>query len=218
LTEQDPNERALQSLKPLFDELAAVGFDVSDLYRLPREKADVARYGPVLVKWLPLADEPRAKVWIVHALSTPFTDAAAVDVLIHEFEAADRFPEKTRHDLRYTIGSALERMGRAVPVERMAYLLSVPEWRPSLQLVAMALGRAARRKQTAAAAVSALPAVLEDPTVGRYAVDGLASGRLAISADAASELRPLVGRYLDDDVAWGRKSAKRALAKLDDCE
>lgn len=217
--EVDPSEEAERAILPMLRELAEAGFDTDDPYLLPDDKASVERYSPILIKWLPLVRPWLAKYWLVSALASPHTVGEAVDVLIDEFRLADRFADDPdgMFQLRWSISDALERMGPAVPVDRMVQLLDNPEWRSSAVLVATALGRAARRKGTAGAAAAALTAVLRDPTVARYAVQGLASGRLRVSPEDARELRPLVARYLDDTEAWAQKSAQRALDKLDAC-
>lgn len=184
-----------EALAPLLRDLEAIGVKIASLAELPKE----ARVVPVLVKWLPLTCDTRAKEAIVRALSVPSARPDAARSLIMEFLRST----DDQAGLRWAIGNALEVVADESVFDDLVALAKDQRHGKAREMLTLALGN-----MTDPRAVDVLLDLLKDEEVAGHAV--MALGKLSPSK-ARSALEP----FLRDPRPWVRKEAKRAVGGID---
>ena len=190
-------ERSRALVAPLLFELAAVGHPVERVWDLVETKEKYPAAIPVLVQWIPrVADDPAAADWVLRAIGKPWAKEA-VPGLLEQF-TVDNYDEH----LRWLIADALGRLWRYVPTEALAALASDPRWDgPSREMLLQALGKQARTKEQARAAVVA---AVSDPIIGGHALQWIAKHDLPVD-------RKLIEPFLTDDRPCARADAKKII-------
>ncbi|MEK7215467.1 MAG: HEAT repeat domain-containing protein [Chloroflexota bacterium] len=201
-----PNSQSFQDAKarskPVVDDLVNLGFDVALVSDLYNGRMDYGAAFPVLLHWLPLVDDKYIKLEIIHALTTKWARPVAVPVLLEEFR---RLPDDiygTPH-VKWAIGRALEVLAGPDDFADLASIARDKKHGQARQKVVYAFWRMKDPR-----AVSVLIAVLDDADVAGHAFSALAGL-------APPSARPHFLRFAQDPRPWWRKTAQRAIAKID---
>lgn len=208
----DRQDRVKETLKAEDDavckSLREIGIRAYSVYDLLKRRANCVEATPVLIQWLPLAQSPRIKEGIVRALSHRQAGKEAAEALIVAFE--EEADKKTCDEgLKWAIGNAISEAADATMTEDLTRLLVDKKYGSARQMLAIALGRNARKdRATRERALEVLLSLLDDPIVQGHAVIGLRH----LNDEGA---RAALEGFVDHEKAWIRKEAKHALAKLD---
>jgi HEAT repeat protein len=181
---------------PVLKDLAAVGLVVDHVQDLYLRRFDYRAAIPVLVRWLPVVDDPTVKEMIVRGLAVRWSRDSAVPTLIHEF--------RTTHDesdsgYRWAVGNALEVTASKKHVKDLIEIATHQAYGRSREMVVLRLARIQDE-----AVVGALLSLLSDPVVAGHAVSALAK----LQPPGAE---PLLKPFLRDERGWVRVAAKRAI-------
>jgi len=184
-------------------DLHAAGYDVASVTALRTSGEQYRDAIPVLLDWLPRADNPFLKSAIVRALSVPWAKPAAVEALVREFESLP--PEEGEMGLRWTVGSALEVVGDDAHFDDLAQLARERRFGRAREMVVLWFGKAGKGRRDDA--VTLLLDLVEDPDVGGHATQALAK-----LADPRS--REALTRMTRDERSWVRRKAEAGLKKI----
>jgi len=188
--------------EPILAELAESGLFVRSLADLRTSGIKYRAVIPVLLHWLGVVENPRAKGEIVRALSVPWAKPAATKPLIDQFRLISKSVDPTGLCLRWAIGNALHAVFDDAWFDELANLSTDRHFGRAREMVVLGLGKLKRPE-----AVDVLLSLVDDPDVDGHAVKAL--GRLkTLRARAAFQAK------LDDKRTWVRNEARRALAKL----
>jgi HEAT repeat protein len=207
--EQDRLARMAQHIalmQPIIKELKAAGFEYNSLDDLRRSGIRYVAAIPILVKWLPLVNDPgleeskSVRSSIVRALSVPWAKPAAALPLIAEFLAT---PDDETI-MKWTIANALEVVADDSVFSEIVGLVRNKRHGKAREMLAAALGNMKNPQ-----AIDALIELLNDDEVAGHAL-------IAIRKLKAVKARPYVARFLDHPKAWVRSEARKVLKDLDE--
>ena len=188
--------------------LAMIGIEVQSIYDLVNTKDDYAQAVPILLEWLSKAQHDRIKEGVARALTFKKAGTKAARTLVDEFERYDA-DTPSKEGTKWAISNAISEAADSTMTGDLSRLLLEKKHGMARQMLAIALGRIARRDPARRErALEVLLSLLDDPIVQGHAVIGL---RHLNDERARTALEDLV----DHEKAWIRKEAKHALAKLD---
>jgi hypothetical protein len=220
---RDAYERHLAIAKPVIDGLLELGYNVETLDDLRYEGIPWKTAIPVLLRWLPIIEDPGVKQSIVRCLSVPWVGKKAVAELIEEFKKyAPILPkpsnpwvgnqlrgipaEETKvapaFSLAWAIGNALSIVDVQGFENQIIALCRNPKYGMARQMLVLGLGRF-RSREAEETAVE----LLNDEHVQIHAIGAL--GKMK-SKRALFELEKL----LTDKRAAIRKEARKAITKI----
>ncbi len=195
-------EEYLRIAAPVLDELAAAGLAVPSVGALVEGDRDRWRKAvPILLRWLPLIDDPRVKEDIVRTLTVKWAKPSAAAPLIQEFTHAPPAP-----GLKWAIGNALSIVADDSVFDDLVALLRDKRHGDDRQMLAEALSNIHDPR-----AVDVAIEMLDDEDVAGHAL--MALGKLK-----ASRARPAIERFLTHPRTWWRNAAKQALARIEKAE
>lgn len=205
IVEKDP-DKAQQirsysaAAQPVLDELRGLDYRVETLGDLRHLGKPWKSALPVLLRWLPIADDPGVKEDLVRCLSVPWVGNTATDRLIEEFrKAAGTDPASA---LAWTIGNALSIVNVKGFERQIIELCRNPRYGLARQMLVLGLGRF-RTSEAEETAVE----LLNDEDVKLHAISAL--GKLK-SKRTLFELE----RLLADKRSVVRKEARKAITKI----
>jgi hypothetical protein len=189
--------------KPIIDDLAQIGIYVewvSDLiYKYPSKyQTNHREIIPILLRWLPLIENPDIKGDIVGALSVPWAKGVAARPLIEEFRKAQE-----GRSLKWAIGNALSVVADKSVFDELVELVRDKRHGKAREMLPLALVKTKDPR-----VVSILIELLDDEEIAGHAVSALR--RLA-----PPEARTAIEPFISHPKTWIRNEAKRALAKID---
>ena len=188
--------------------LATIGIEAESIYDLVNTRENYPEAVPILLEWLSKAQHDRIKEGVARALTFKKAGAEAAHTLIGEFEQYDAIT-LSMEATKWAIGNAISEVADETMAEDLCRLLVDKKHGTARQMLAIALGRNARKNPaTRERALEVLLGLLGDPVVQGHAVIGL---RCLNDERTRTALEGLV----DHEKAWIRKEAKHALAKLD---
>jgi HEAT repeat protein len=199
-TQRRRREQASNDSMALRAELAAMGVVVESVSDLYLRRLDYRAVIPVLVRWLPVIDNPAVKESVVRALTVRWAKPSAGPALVAEFVLT---PDIYDRGLRWAIGSALAEVADDSVFDDIVAIAENPRWGRSREMVVEALGNMRDHR-----AIEVLRRLLSDKDVAANAIRAL--GRLR-----AGDAREDISAFLRDDRAWVRKAATQALQKID---
>jgi len=220
---RDYLEKHLSVARPILAELAELGYNVDTLDDLRHQGRPWKAALPVLLRWLPMIDEPSVKESIIRCLSVPWAGNKATPELIEEFRKyAPVLPKPSNpwvgHQLReipdeekkaaaafslgWTIGNALSIVDVKGFESQIIELCRNPRYGMARQMVVLGLGRLG-----SSAAEETAVELLNDEGVQLHAISAL--GRMK-SKRALFELEKL----LADKRAAIRKEARKAITRI----
>src|SRR5665213_813169 len=186
--------------EPVVRELRAAGFDVEWIADLRHFVADYTAAIPILVKWLPIVENPAVKSDIVRSLSLTSQKWLA-PLLIKEYR---QIPADTlaQRDLRVAVANALEVLADDAIFDDIAEMAQDKRMGPSRSFLVLALSKMATLR-----AVAILTSLLDDADVCVAAITSL--GKLR-----AVGTQERIATFLGSDVAEAVAAAKTALARM----
>ncbi len=189
-----------RALLPVRVELARSGIVFERWDDLRDPKVDVRNAVPILLEWLPLVVEPKAKVVIAYILIGRRPKGVPLDVVVKEFE---RTPESAPRDLKWVLGYVIAQLADRRHTGEIVRLVENPEHGKGRETLLLALGRLRPPR-----AFEILISFLDQPVLFNYAIEGL--GNLK-----DERARPYLEPFLSHQDSYTRQKAKAALAKLD---
>jgi hypothetical protein len=188
--------------KPIIDDLAQIGIYVewvSDLiYKYPSMyQTNHREIIPILLRWLPLIENPDVKEAIVRALSVPWAKGVAARPLIEEFRKAQNWL------LKWAIGNALSVVADKSVFDEVVELVRDKRHGRAREMLPLALVKTKDPR-----VVPILIELLNDEEIAGHAVSALR--RLA-----PPEARTAIEPFISHPKTWIRNEAKRTLAKID---
>jgi len=203
IVERDPEKAEQirsysQAAKPILDELSELDYRLQTLGDLRRQGKPWKSALPVLLRWLPLVEDPGVKEDIVRSLSVPWVGSSATAQLIDEFRrSAVSYPS-----LAWAIGNALSIVSVKGFEKQIVELCANPKYGMARQMLVLGLGRF-RGSDAEEAAVE----LLNDEDVKLHAIGAL--GKMK-SKRALFELE----RLLTDRRPAVRKEARKAITQI----
>jgi HEAT repeat protein len=194
-------EQNRRDSKPLREELAAAGFEVSSVAELYNSQMNYEKAIPLLLRWLPKIENPDIKESVVRALTVDWARPQAAPILIEEFR---RVTDPSGTGLRWAIGNALATVADDSVFGEVAELAEDRRWGKAREMVTVALGNMRDPR-----AVPVLQRLLADEEVAGHALIALGNLR---AKEAQADIEP----FLDHPTPWVRSEAQKALAKLGD--
>lgn len=193
-------EEYAKAAAPLMRDLARSGFKVDDLGELRRSGTNYREAIPLLLKWLPIANNPDLKEDIVRTLSVPYAKSEAASVLVHEFRNAT---DPTGSGLRRTIANGLAIVADDVVFDEIVELARDRRNGKAREMLTLSLGNMSKP-----AAADVLIEFLDDGDLVGHAV--LALGRLKARAAL-----PHLQRLRNHPRSWVRAEVGKALARIE---
>ena len=190
--------QALKIARPVLAELANAGYDelrtIGQLRRLGRDWKSAL---PILMRWLPVIEDPEIKEEIVRCLSVPWVGNRLTGELIKEFEQAD-----PRSSLAWAIGNALSIVSVKGFEEQIVGLASDSRYGMARQMIVLSLGRMRTRE-----AENLAVELLDDEDVKIQALSALRK------MGTERSLHRLEG-LLTDKRALIRKAVRKTITKI----
>jgi len=186
--------------EPIVADLKRRGFRIDTVQQLCGRKRSYKSAIPILLKWLPITSDIRAKERIVEALSVPWARRLAAPALVAEFRDAPGVPFS---GLKYAIGNALAVVADDSVFERISALLRDKRHGTDRTMLAMSLARMKNPR-----AVDLAIELLDDDEIAGHCVAAL--GELK-----AKRSRTRIRQFLRHPQEWVRTAAKRSLAQID---
>lgn len=186
-------------------ELHEAGYDVASIDELRESGVRYRDAVPILLSWLRrVDDDPTYQEFVVRALTVPWARKVATEPMLRLFrEGSQQTPAEQGR--AWAVGNALKVLATDSDFPEMARLAAEPTYGRARQMVVLWLGATKKHKSEA---VDILIDLLDDPDVNGHATEALAKLKAPHSRDALAAMT-------DDDRAWVRKTAKRAVARLD---
>lgn len=191
--------------KPVVDELRAYGFDVEYIEDLFNKRFHYEIAIPILLRWLPRAEDLGVKEAVVRALTVKWARPTATPALLKEYRETAHGGVGV-HSLKWAIGNALEVLATEQDLDDLVEFATDKAHGRSRQMIVLALG-----KMWDPGAVDVLIGLLDDPDVTGHAVSAL---RRIAPARARESIEP----FTTHPMTWIRNEAKRAIAKIDKAE
>jgi len=192
-------ERSKLAALPIEIELRLAGVAIRSISDFLRDAvaSDIAI--PILLKWLPIADDPAVKETIVRALSIPSARPAATRPLIQQFR---KLPLAENEGIKWAIGNALSVIADDSAFDAIRDLVQDRQHGRAREMLTVALGNM-RNPET----VNLLIRLLEDDQVAGHALIAI---RKLGQPEAIAHVRP----FLVHEKMWVRKEAKKTMNKL----
>ncbi len=184
----------------VFADLAAAGFTVDRIGELRRRDSRAAV--PILLRWLPRADDRHLKRAIVGALGVSWARPVAAPALIAEFRQA---PPHDPDGYKWAVGYALSAVVDDTVFDDLVPLVCDGRHGHARQMIVGALGTLRHPR-----AVDVLVSLLADDDT-----DIVEQALGALGQLKAGKARPYIAPLLTHHDCYVRREAARALARID---
>jgi HEAT repeat protein len=183
----------------IIEELSEIGFPVTSVSDLFNKRMMYRRAIPLLLKWLPIAEQPTLKEEIVRALTVKWAKPSASSELIRLFKSVD---DPSGLGLRWAIANALSVTANESVAKELVQIAENVQYGRAREMIVVALGTIIGKTVD-----DVLIKLLDDEEVVGHALIAIRKRRL-------SEASAKVKHLLDHEKAWVRKEASKTLAAL----
>ena len=185
--------------KPILAELSEAGYKVERISDLNNQRINYKHAIPVLIKWLPIVENPVIKEVIVRALSVPWAKSSNIsELLINEFEKAG-----TNFALKWAIGNALSVVANDNVRSSVVDLIRDESHGKAREMLVLSLGNMRTNDVE-----EVLIDLLNDENLVGYAI--MALGKLK-----SEKARATIEKLTTHPKSWVRKEAKKTIELID---
>lgn len=197
--EREPlRKEARTAAAPVLTDLRLHGITVDELGGLRAGHPQIKAAIPILVKWLPLIENPSVRMTIVRRLSVPAARGVAAPILLKEF----RKIEDPADSLKWAIGNALSITATDRDLDELLTIVRTKHHGRAREMIVLGLSKFDTEKTR-----NLLLNLLRDEDVKAHAA-------AALGSLGAQEATPMLIRMLSDKDYLTRKEAKAALMKI----
>ena len=188
----------LRAVKPLADELNALGFQVVTVSDLFNHHYDYRAAIPLLLDWLPGMENDDVRESVVRALSVKWARPVAAPLLIEQFQ------REKPGGVRWAVGNALAVVTDQRHLDDILALTAVKEYGDDRAMLLIALSRIGKGDPRV---IPAVESALEYRGMAGTAIRALGVLR-------AKQAARLISSFLEDNDPWFRNEARKALTKI----
>lgn len=187
-----------EPLRPILEDLRAVGFSVDTLADLRHNFADYSLAVPILTHWLDKTSDPLILEELVRSLTVPNVPPEASRRLLELYTN-----RSTPHQLRWAIGNAFEVSASEQLIPELIQIALDRSYGTARQMIVLALA-----KNPNPDSIDTLVKLLDDEQVNGHAI-------MALGSMAYAPARSRLETFLNHPKEWKRRKAELALKKID---